>query len=254
MPGRGQHGGVRSRNAKKCCTGHALSRSAAASNWPRWAGLAAGVAHEINNPLTGGAAFADLLREKENLDDQDRQDLDLIIRETKRRGKSCGACWTSPAKRPPARPCSRSTTWCGRPPTPGKTGGLRTLNLVEDLAEPLPPIHGDRNQLQQVLVNLSLNACEAMPGGGTLLVSTAAAGNCIVIKVIDTGSGIRREHVDKIFEPFFTTKPVGKGTGLGLSVSYGIVQQHGGSLEVESQEGKGTTFTVTLPLALAAEG
>jgi signal transduction histidine kinase len=104
------------------------------------------------------------------------------------------------------------------------------------------------NQLQQVMLNLSLNACEAMPKGGTLTIRTFAQdGKKVVVKLIDTGCGIKKEHYDQIFEPFFTTKPVGKGTGLGLSVTYGIIQQHGGTLEFESEEGKGTTFTVTLP-------
>lgn len=134
----------------------------------------------------------------------------------------------------------------------GKREAFQNINLVEDLADRLPRIHGDKNQLQQVFVNLSLNACEAMPSGGTLLISTACESDRVVIKVIDTGIGIKREDVDKIFEPFFTTKPVGKGTGLGLSVSYGIVHQHGGTLEVDSQEGKGTTFTITLPTTQTA--
>lgn len=80
-----------------------------------------------------------------------------------------------------------------------------------------------------------------------MLVSSSVVGERVVVKVTDTGCGIKREHLNQIFEPFFTTKPVGKGTGLGLSVSYGILQQHGGTLEVESEVGKGTTFTVTLP-------
>jgi two-component system NtrC family sensor kinase len=129
----------------------------------------------------------------------------------------------------------------------GKREAFQNIVIVADFADGLPPVHGDKNQLQQVFVNLSLNACEAMPGGGTLLVSTSRDHGGVVVKVTDTGCGIKESQLDQIFEPFFTTKPVGKGTGLGLSVSYGIVQQHGGSLEVESQEGKGTTFTVVLP-------
>jgi len=135
----------------------------------------------------------------------------------------------------------------------GKRDAFQNITLVEDLSDQLPLVYGDKNQLQQVLVNLSLNACEAMPNGGTLLVSTAWAANQVVIEVVDTGCGIKKEHLDQVFEPFFTTKPVGKGTGLGLSVSYGIVHQHGGTLEVASQEGKGTTFTITLPSAPPAE-
>ena len=125
--------------------------------------------------------------------------------------------------------------------------------MVEDLAEDLPLVNGDKNQLQQVFLNLTLNACEAMPDGGTLMVGSSVAGERVVVKVTDTGCGIKREHLDQIFEPFFTTKPVGKGTGLGLSVSYGIIQQHGGTLEVESEVGKGTTFTVTLPAVPSAK-
>ncbi len=131
----------------------------------------------------------------------------------------------------------------------GKRDAFQDIQLVDALTEPLPEVLGDKNQLEQVLINLSLNACEAMPNGGTLMLATSVADGRIVIEVTDTGCGIKREHLDKVLEPFFTTKPVGKGTGLGLSVSYGIVQQHGGTLEIDSQEGKGATFTVTLPVA-----
>ena len=210
--------------------------------------LAAGVAHEINNPLTGVLAFADLLRDKENLDGQDREDLDLIIRETKRAREIVRGLLDF-ARETPSRKAPLAVNDLVQQTLQllGKREAFQNINLVDDLADNLPTIHGDKNQLQQVFVNLSLNACEAMPNGGTLLISTSCAAGRVVIKVTDTGSGIKPEHVDNIFEPFFTTKPVGKGTGLGLSVSYGIVQQHGGTLEVESQEGKGATFTITLP-------
>ncbi len=210
--------------------------------------LAAGVAHEINNPLTGVLAFADLLRDKENMDEQDRQDLDLIVRETKRAREIVRGLLDF-ARETPAIMTRLSINDVIRQTLVllGKREAFQGIIIVEDLADGLPSIDGDRNQLQQVFINLSLNACEAMPNGGTLLVSTTCEDDHVVIKVTDTGCGIRAEHVDQIFEPFFTTKPVGKGTGLGLSVSYGIVHQHGGSLEVESEEGKGTTFTVRLP-------
>jgi two-component system NtrC family sensor kinase len=206
------------------------------------------VAHEINNPLTGVLAFADLLREKENMDDQDREDLELIIRETKRareivRGLLDFARETPSVKsRLNVNEVIQQTLMLL-----GKREAFQNIVIVDDLADGLPPVDGDKNQLQQVFVNLSLNACEAMPNGGTLLVSTSYQDHRVVVKVTDTGCGIKRAHLDRVFEPFFTTKPVGKGTGLGLSVSYGIVQQHGGSLEVQSEEGKGTTFTILLP-------
>ncbi len=212
--------------------------------------LAAGVAHEINNPLTGVLAFADLLREKPNLDDQDRQDLDLIIRETKRAREIVRGLLDF-ARETPSVKTRLSVNDVVRQTLKllGKRDAFQSIIIVEDLADDLPPIDGDKNQLEQVFVNLALNACEAMPNGGTLLVSTSLENGAVVVRVTDTGAGIKPEHLDHVFEPFFTTKPVGKGTGLGLSVSYGIVQQHGGTIEVESEEGKGTTFTVRLPIA-----
>jgi two-component system, NtrC family, sensor kinase len=217
--------------------------------------LAAGVAHEINNPLTGVLAFADLLREKENMDDQDREDLELIIRETKRAREIVRGLLDF-ARETPSVKCRLNVNEVIRQTLMllGKREAFQNIVIVDDLADGLPPVDGDKNQLQQVFVNLSLNACEAMPSGGTLLVSTSCQDGSVVVKVTDTGCGIKRAHLDQVFEPFFTTKPVGKGTGLGLSVSYGIVQQHGGSLEVQSEEGKGTTFTITLPISPSPSG
>jgi signal transduction histidine kinase len=97
------------------------------------------------------------------------------------------------------------------------------------------------------VLNLCLNACEAMPEGGTIGIKTKAEGGRVVMEIRDTGHGISKEHLEQIFEPFFSTKPVGQGTGLGLSVTYGIVDQHEGRIEVESEEGAGTQFRVILP-------
>lgn len=215
--------------------------------------LAAGVAHEINNPLTGVLGFAELLRESPHLDEQDRQDLEVIIRETKR-ARQIVRGLLDYARETPSVPTRLDLNEVIRETMRllGKREAFEHIVLVEDLADHLPPINADKNQLQQVLLNLSLNACEAMPNGGTLLVSTQAADGKVIVKITDTGCGIKREHLDRIFEPFFTTKPVGKGTGLGLSVSYGIVEQHGGTLHVESEEGKGSTFTITLPAAVGS--
>ncbi|UCD30183.1 MAG: cache domain-containing protein [Planctomycetota bacterium] len=210
--------------------------------------LAAGIAHEINNPLTGVLTFAHLLRQKENMDEQDKQDLDLIINETTRAGEIVRGLLDFARERPAVKE-----------PLEINEVITQTLRLIrgqkqfeqiiieEKLNDNVPRINGDMNQLQQVLLNLSLNACEAMSDGGTLTISTESQNNKAFVKVTDNGSGIKKEHLDQIFEPFFSTKPAGKGTGLGLSVSYGIIQQHGGNLEVESQEGKGTTFTIILP-------
>jgi len=210
--------------------------------------LAAGVAHEINNPLTGVLVFTDLMRGKENMDAQDREDLEVIIRETKRareivRGLLDYARETPSVKtRMNINDVIRQTTQLL-----GNREAFQKVNIVEVLDEDLPPVHGDQNQLKQVLVNLSLNACGAMPDGGTLMIGTSHSDSQVVVEVTDTGCGIEPEHLGQIFEPFFTTKPIGKGTGLGLSVSCGIIQQHGGILGVESVPGKGTTFKITLP-------
>ena len=212
--------------------------------------LAAGVAHEINNPLTGVLAFADMMRDKDNLDEQDRQDLELIIRETKRVREIVRGLLDFARETPfVQRPLDINELIVQTLRLLGKREAFQDIYLVEDLGEHLPLVSVDRNQLQQVLLNLTLNACESMPEGGTLLVSSSTAHGRVLIHVTDTGCGIGREDLDRIFEPFFTTKPVGKGTGLGLSVSYGILQQHGGTLKVESELGKGTTFTISLPAA-----
>jgi len=215
--------------------------------------LAAGVAHEINNPLTAVLTFAHLLRDKSNMETQDRQDLELVIHETTRAAEIVRGLLDFARERPVQREALdineviRQTMRLVRSQKQAKQ-----VKVIEDLAQDLPRLTGDRNQLQQVLVNLSLNACEAMPEGGTLTVRSRGEPGQLVIEVIDTGHGIKPEHVDMIFEPFFTTKAVGKGTGLGLSVSYGIVLQHRGTLEFDTEVGKGTTFRMTLPVTDAA--
>ena len=130
---------------------------------------------------------------------------------------------------------------------------LQKINLVEDYAEPFVPISGNANLLQQVVMNLILNAYLAMPAGGEVRVSIRREADEAVVRVRDTGGGISPSHLDKIFDPFFTTRPVGKGTGLGLSICHTLVKQHGGSIAVESSvEGQGSTFVVRLPLAVGA--
>ena len=210
--------------------------------------LAAGVAHEINNPLTGVLTFACMLRGKRNMEPQDREDLDVIIRETKRAAEIVRGLLDFARERPAHKaPLDLNGVVRQTIRLLGNQEAFHHIVVVEDLDENLPRMTGDANQIQQVVLNLLLNGCEAMHDGGTLLIRTTIEENRLVLRVTDTGCGIKQDHLDQIFEPFFTTKPVGKGTGLGLSVSYGLVRQHGGTLEVESEEGKGSTFTVTLP-------
>lgn len=126
---------------------------------------------------------------------------------------------------------------------------LQMINLLEDYAEQLIPVAGNANLLQQVVMNLILNAYQAMPGGGEVRVSIHREAKEAVVRISDTGTGISPSHLDKIFDPFFTTRPVGKGTGLGLSICHTIMKQHRGEIAVESSvEGQGTVFVVRLPL------
>jgi len=118
-------------------------------------------------------------------------------------------------------------------------------------AQEPPIVLGVEHKLQQVFLNLFLNARDAMPRGGWLSVGTRLEGEQAIVEVADTGSGIPPEHLARIYDPFFTTKPIGKGTGLGLSISYGIVQEHHGTLTCESAPGHGTRFVLALPLAAA---
>ena len=125
---------------------------------------------------------------------------------------------------------------------------FRSIVIEENYSKNIPDCYCDKNQLQQVFLNIILNAGEAIPNTGTITITTSIKQNHIVITIKDTGCGIKKENLNKIFDPFYTTKPVNKGTGLGLSISYGIIQQHGGNIECESEEGKGTTFNVFLPV------
>ena len=125
--------------------------------------------------------------------------------------------------------------------------GATMASVVKQLGEPLPAVRGSANKLQQVFLNLFLNARDAMPTGGMLEVRTAAHNGSVEVEVADTGAGIAREHIHRIFDPFFTTKASGRGTGLGLSVSYGIIKEHSGKIDVRSTPGKGTSFHVEFP-------
>jgi signal transduction histidine kinase len=132
---------------------------------------------------------------------------------------------------------------------------FHNIRIVKDLDPNLPPILANTGQLNQVFMNIILNAAEAMESQGTLTVRTQLGPeqNTVIVEFIDTGCGIKEEHLTRIFDPFFTTKEVGKGTGLGLSMSYGIVEKHRGRIWVKSREGAGATFTIELPVRAETE-
>lgn len=223
--------------------------------------LSAGVAHELNNPLTAVLGFAEYLQEK--LKDfpnhlptaQESERIQEALRHIVAGAHRCRDTVQTLLRF--ARATQQDHRFEIDIHTVLKdvfvfTEHLllrRGITLVKELEPNLPPIWGNPGRLQQVFTNLILNACQATPDGGTVLVRAEASPQPwgVLIKVEDTGSGIPPEHLERIFEPFFTTKPEGVGTGLGLSIVAQIVQEHRGRIEVESEVGKGTRFFVFLP-------
>jgi two-component system NtrC family sensor kinase len=224
--------------------------------------LAGGVAHEINNPLTGIFTFTHMLLRRKDIPEEVRLDLETIAQETERVRKIVKGLLDF----------SRQTE-LDREPTDVNRLVRFSISLVENQAlikgvnlsfeagEGLPMITLDRNQMQSVLLNIIINALDATDPGGSITitsgigVSTSKPGqNGIEILCTDTGCGISPENLNKLFDPFFTTKDVGHGTGLGLSVSYGIVERHGGTIWVQSKIGKGSTFKVWLPIEEQSAG
>ncbi len=210
--------------------------------------LVAGVAHEVNNPLSSISAFAQLLLRDETLDAQQRESIEVIRAETTRASQVVKDLLAFARRSEPQRTPLDLNTVVTRSLRMRQYQFDETGVLVEsELADDLPAVMGDPRQLQQVCLNLLTNAIQAMKQGGTLRVRTARVGDAVHLEVADNGPGIPAEARPHIFEPFFTTKKEGEGTGLGLSVSYGIVAAHGGTIELVDSGPQGTTFRVALP-------
>lgn len=217
--------------------------------------LVAGIAHELNNPLTGILVFSSLLEKHPGLPGDCRGDAEVIVRETQRCASIVkGLLEFSRESLPDKKPSSVNAIIGNTLALIGNQSFFHDIHLVTEYAPDLPPIFVDPNQIEQVFINVMLNAAHAMAGSGNLTIRTEVGeeGACASIAISDTGCGIPEENLSRIFDPFFTTKE-GKGTGLGLSVSYGIVENHGGQIEVQSTVGLGTTFTIKLPFADAAD-
>jgi signal transduction histidine kinase len=208
--------------------------------------LAAGVAHEVNNPLASISSLVQILKNK-NGDESTREKLDLISTQIQRISHVTRDLTDFARVRPAARTLTDvNETVDSSLRLASLDAEFQRLELLLEKDASLPSIVADPDQLQQVFLNLLLNARDAMPGGGRLTVKTFRRGNDVCVSICDTGHGIEESVRKQIFDPFFTTKPAGRGTGLGLSVCYGIVTAHGGRIEVEHSEG--CTFTVMLPL------
>jgi two-component system NtrC family sensor kinase len=218
--------------------------------------LAAGIAHEINNPLTGVLTFTHMLLRRSDMDEGARKDLAVIAQSTERvRTIVKGLLDFSRQTRIDPEPTDVNALVLETMNLAMNQALVKGVRFCFDPADGLPPRTLDRNQMQSVILNILINAIDATAQGGhinvstSLGVSTGASGRKgIEVHISDTGCGIPPENLDKIFDPFFTTKDVGRGTGLGLSVSLGIVEKHGGTIRVYSRPGQGSTFTVWLPL------
>jgi len=210
--------------------------------------LAAGVAHEVNTPLAVISSYIQMLAKQMPEGDPRQSIIEKIVKQTFRASEIVNNLLNFSRTGPSAladidvnRVVEETLSLVAHP--------LKTsqIQVVKHLSEGLPPVRGSANKLQQVFLNLFLNARDAMPTGGVLEVKTAAHNGSVEIEVADTGNGIPRDHIHKIFDPFFTTKPGGRGTGLGLSVSYGIIKEHAGKIDVRSTPGRGTSFHLEFP-------
>ena len=223
--------------------------------------LAAGIAHELNNPLTGVLTFTTLLRKKMADGSADAEDLDLVIRETKRCATIIRRLLDFAREKTPEkkftdlnRVIEDTVRIIERP------ASFRDIDIALDLDPELPQVWIDADLIKQVVMNMLVNAQHAIEHEGNVTVRSrrfpqpksaepgAVPVAMVEIAIIDTGCGISEKNLKRIFDPFFTSKEVGKGTGLGLSVSHGIVKAHGGVIEVESTVGKGSNFRIYLPL------
>jgi two-component system NtrC family sensor kinase len=223
--------------------------------------LAAGIAHELNNPLTGVLTFTTLLRKKMPDGSADAEDLDLVIRETKRCATIIRRLLDFAREKTPEKKFTDlnlviedTARIIERP------ASFRDIDIAMELDPDLPQVWVDADLIKQVIMNMLVNAQHAIEHEGSIIVrsrrfpqpkSPEPGGQpvpMVEISIIDTGCGIPEKNLKRIFDPFFTSKEVGKGTGLGLSVSHGIVRAHGGVIEVESTVGKGSSFRIYLPL------
>jgi len=221
--------------------------------------LAAGIAHELNNPLTGVLTFSHLVRKQLPDDSPEAEDLDLVIQETKRCAVIIRRLLDFAREKTPEKKYSdinkliKETTYLIH-----QSAQVADIDIILDLDEAIPAVWIDEDLVKQVIMNMLVNAQHAIDDGGTISIKTRdrrqdEKNDMVEISITDTGCGISEENLQRIFDPFFTTKVVGKGTGLGLSVSHGTIVAHGGTVEVSSEVGVGTEFRIYLPIGGSTE-
>ena len=212
--------------------------------------LVSGVAHELNNPINNIILTIDTLVGGRKISEERQATLldDILTQAIRASGIVKNLLDFSRAETSTTQDVDLAQLLRETIQITGNQITINKINLHQDIPSDLPQIRGNRQGLQQVFLNLVINAVQAMPDGGDLTVTAEPDKNKrIMVRVEDTGGGISPEHLPHIFDPFFTTKEVGQGTGLGLSVSYGIIKKHGGRIDVDSRQGKGSIFTVVIP-------
>jgi len=213
--------------------------------------LAADVAHEINNPLQGIITYSHLLLERMPGEDSTKESIKKIVTQANRCTEIIRGLLDFSRQRKPHKKSSDVNLILQECVSLVENQALfHNIQIIKDFKENLPPVVIDPSQIQQVFMNMIINAAEAMDGNGQLTLATRLepTEEFIEVEFTDTGHGISEENLERIFDPFFTTKEMGHGTGLGLAISYGIIKEHEGTISVQSEVGKGTTFVVRLPM------
>jgi len=219
--------------------------------------LTSGIAHELNNPINNIVLTAESMKEDfGQMDEEEAQGLihDIIVQAERASDIVKGLLDFSRSERPELEPISILAVIDDTLKLVRNQLMLSGIQVEKEIAPEVPPISGERKSLQQVFLNLFINAIQAMPDGGQLIVRVwSDRDQWLHVDVKDTGQGIDPEHLPHIFDPFYTTKEVGRGTGLGLSVTYGIIEKHGGHIEAHSKKGEGAVFSIVLPVKKGAK-
>jgi PAS domain S-box-containing protein len=213
--------------------------------------LSAGVAHEINNPLTTILTTAMLIQEDLDPEDENYGELETITKETLRCRKIVSSLLDFARQSEPSKKENDINEIISEIIVlTKKQAAFKDVDLVHELAADIPTVPVDRGQIQQAIINLVINAIEATDSGGKIMITSSCKlkKDRVVVRITDTGSGISSDDIDRLFDPFFTTKE--EGTGLGLAITHGIIEQHGGTIDVESTLGQGTTFQIILPVTI----